>query len=96
MAAILTKRGGPLHGAKTQGLPLQRDGCPFRIDTSTQPMGLTIHPSKIPLSNFFQLGTTVQLKAPGATLYPPLVDAYDGSGVAYYCHNKKWYVAPLD
>ena len=79
----------------TNGQPLQRDGCAPILKWSEKPKGLTIHAQKLPFRSLHQLSNNIALTDVGETSYAPISDTYDGSGYAFYCHQKKWFVAPL-
>ncbi len=79
----------------SNGMPYQRDGCSPIIEWHEKPKGLSIHSQKLELNLMYELGKKKNLTSKDMTLYKPIVDSHDGSGYAFYCHEKKWYVAPL-
>lgn len=78
----------------SNGMPYQRDGCSPIVEWFEKPRGLSIHSQKLALNLMYELGTKRTLTSKELTLHKPIIDTYDGSGYAFYCHEKKWYVAP--
>jgi hypothetical protein len=78
-----------------EGMPSHQRGCKPILEWSEKPRGLSVHTTKIQLASFYEVGTRRKLKASGLTNYKPIVDIYDGAGYAFYCHDQKWYYAPL-
>lgn len=79
----------------TNGQPLQRDGCPPILKWTERPRGLMVRGQTLSLRSLRQLSDKVALINAGETAYAPISDTYDGSGHAFYCHQKKWFVALL-
>ena len=77
------------------GLPYQQDGCSPILEWNAEPRGLAVHSQKLPLSSLYDLTKKTPAASKGLTSYAPISDVYDGAGHAFYCYNKKWYVAPL-
>jgi len=80
----------------SNGMPYQRDGCNPIVEWFEKPKGLSIHSQNLELNSMYELEKKRTLTSKELTLYKPIIDIYDGSGYAFYCHEKKWYVAPLD
>lgn len=78
------------------GQLLHWDGCDPVLKWKDKPKGLRVHDQIMPLSMFFDLQSGKSVKESGSTKYRPVSDTYDGSGVVFYCHNKRWLFAPLD
>ena len=78
------------------GLPYHEDGCPPVLEWNAEPRGLLVHSQKLLLNSLYDLTKKTPAASKGQSSYTPISDVYDGTGHAFYCYNKKWYVAPLD
>lgn len=77
------------------GLPYHEKGCSPILEWNTPPRGLRVHSQKLELSSLSDILKKTPALGAGLTSYVPISDVYDGAGHAFYCHDKKWYSAPL-